>query len=336
MPLLVIIFFYADAVSLSVIINIYEFWIKHKKPKKHILRMASKGTKVLIYKIFAFYIIITEIFFYLYLYVSGYHEFYFTLGVRIIPLIISYASSIKLQNEFSKQINLHINRVTQLINSPVLIYLIKSDAESLKDKTTFIINTELAKSKNYLSDLKMQFLKSKFEENISNFEVETFDFNIIASDPYIGKLKNIEDRTAFLILLFRLVTIDDKYTKNEDEVLRHVGRHLQLNKRWFERYKNRYVKSEEDFTKEYTHYQQYFNNVVNTSNEEKLKQAFDILGLPVSASEPEIKNAYRSLVKQNHPDKVAYLGEAYVEKANAVFVKIQQAYDYISREKNLR
>jgi len=61
--------------------------------------------------------------------------------------------------------------------------------------------------------------------------------------------------------------------------------------------------------------------------------AYKILGVSPNASIDEIKKAYRKLAKENHPDKFAHLGEEVKRNAEEKFVKIQEAYEKIKKEK---
>lgn len=67
---------------------------------------------------------------------------------------------------------------------------------------------------------------------------------------------------------------------------------------------------------------------------ENLENAYQILEIPKTASEQEIKNAYRKLVKKHHPDKLRHLGEAHLKGAKEKFVKIQEAYEYIKKKRS--
>ncbi|WP_035236886.1 DnaJ domain-containing protein [Desulfobacter vibrioformis] len=65
------------------------------------------------------------------------------------------------------------------------------------------------------------------------------------------------------------------------------------------------------------------NSFANTST---VKSPYEILGVDKSASWPKIQNAYKSKIKQYHPDKLSHLGEEFSNLANEKFLEIQQAY----------
>jgi len=56
-----------------------------------------------------------------------------------------------------------------------------------------------------------------------------------------------------------------------------------------------------------------------------------ILGIQHSASEQEIKSAYKRLAAQYHPDKVQHLGKEFQELAHKKFVAIQKAHDMLMK-----
>ncbi|MCC5901804.1 MAG: co-chaperone DjlA [Halomonas sp.] len=67
------------------------------------------------------------------------------------------------------------------------------------------------------------------------------------------------------------------------------------------------------------------------SSEEALKDAYRVLGVSEDASDAEIKKAYRRLMSQNHPDKLAGKGlpESMREVAQARTSEIGNAYERI-------
>ena len=73
------------------------------------------------------------------------------------------------------------------------------------------------------------------------------------------------------------------------------------------------------------------------SSASDLKQAYQILGVEPSASDSDIKRAYRKLMSQHHPDKLVAKGlpEEMMEVAKQKAQEIQGAYDLVKeRRKN--
>lgn len=64
-----------------------------------------------------------------------------------------------------------------------------------------------------------------------------------------------------------------------------------------------------------------------------LDSAYKILEIEESASEEEIKKAYKAMAIKHHPDKVAMLGLDVQKAAEEKFKKISQAYDIIKKER---
>lgn len=60
---------------------------------------------------------------------------------------------------------------------------------------------------------------------------------------------------------------------------------------------------------------------------------YEVLGVGMDASAEEIKAAYRRLMVENHPDRVANLGPELVKIAEEKFKAIQEAYEEIRRER---
>jgi len=58
---------------------------------------------------------------------------------------------------------------------------------------------------------------------------------------------------------------------------------------------------------------------------------YTILEVDPSATQDEIKKAYRKLASQFHPDRVAHLGGEHVELAHLKFLEVQEAYRELSR-----
>ena len=68
---------------------------------------------------------------------------------------------------------------------------------------------------------------------------------------------------------------------------------------------------------------------------DQVKRYSDVLGVSVDASSQEIKSAYRKIVKEFHPDKVASKGmpPEYVEYATKKVKEANEAYEYLMKHK---
>lgn len=61
--------------------------------------------------------------------------------------------------------------------------------------------------------------------------------------------------------------------------------------------------------------------------------AYKILEIDRTATESEIKKAYRNMAKKYHPDKLQHMDEAYRKGAEDKFRKVQEAYEQLQKER---
>jgi DnaJ like chaperone protein len=65
------------------------------------------------------------------------------------------------------------------------------------------------------------------------------------------------------------------------------------------------------------------------------KQYYKILELETTATDNEVKKAYRKMAMKHHPDKLNDLNEAQQKMGTEKFLKIQEAYEAIKKERGL-
>lgn len=66
-----------------------------------------------------------------------------------------------------------------------------------------------------------------------------------------------------------------------------------------------------------------------------LESAYAVLGITASATDEEIKKAYRKMARENHPDKVGYMGEDIRKSAEEKFMAINNAYERVKKQRNI-
>ncbi|MBK7628267.1 MAG: TerB family tellurite resistance protein [Bacteroidales bacterium] len=63
--------------------------------------------------------------------------------------------------------------------------------------------------------------------------------------------------------------------------------------------------------------------------------SYKILEIAPSATNDEVKKAYRRMAMKYHPDKVSHLGDDFRKTADEKFKKVNEAYEKIKKERNL-
>ena len=63
--------------------------------------------------------------------------------------------------------------------------------------------------------------------------------------------------------------------------------------------------------------------------------SYKILEIEPSATDDEVKKAYRRMAMKYHPDKVGHLGEEFRKSADEKFKKVNEAYEKIKKERNM-
>jgi DnaJ like chaperone protein len=62
---------------------------------------------------------------------------------------------------------------------------------------------------------------------------------------------------------------------------------------------------------------------------------YHVLGIEPTATDEEVKKAYRQMAIRYHPDKVAQMGEEYVKGAKEKFQMLQDAYENIKKSRGM-
>lgn len=124
---------------------------------------------------------------------------------------------------------------------------------------------------------------------------------------YLAARTQYAARLQITHFLFSIANADNHVSQGEARKIQEIASYLRITVKDFESIKAMFFKS--------------------TDN------AYKILEVEKSATDAEIKKAFRSMAKKYHPDKLQHMDEAYRKGAEQKFHKVQEAYEQIQKER---
>ena len=126
---------------------------------------------------------------------------------------------------------------------------------------------------------------------------------------YLNSRTRYEVRLQILHFLFGIAQADGQIIPPEVNVLSQIAGYFRINRSDFESIKAMFVK--------------------------KADSAYKILEVEKSATNDQVKKAFRTMAKKYHPDKLMDMDEAYRKGAEEKFRNVQEAYETIQKERGM-
>tara|TARA_Y200000002_G_scaffold375781_1_gene378652 strand:- start:2740 stop:3507 length:768 start_codon:yes stop_codon:yes gene_type:complete len=214
---------------------------------------------------------------------------------------INFSSS---RSNYSYDANYYSQRLSQNDFATALLILsaavMKADGKILKSELDYV----------------KQFFKQQFSSHLSSKYISDFkdilkkDFVLSDVCSTINGSMPIRQRSLLIQYLFGIAQADGLVSDSEMKVIQRISSYFRISSIEFEQIKSLFYKDVSSYYK--------------------------VLGIDESASNDEVKKAYRKMAIKHHPDKFSQLGEEQQKAAKNKFQKIQEAYEHIKKERSIK
>jgi DnaJ like chaperone protein len=179
--------------------------------------------------------------------------------------------------------------------------------------TSIVIKADGKVTQNELDYVRQYFVGTYGKERanaifkIFNEVVKKREINAPRICAYLNARTRYESRLQILHFLFGIANADGGISQPELSAIEQISGYLQLSQNDFISIKAMFVKDRDN--------------------------AYKILEIDKSATDGEVKRAYREMAKRYHPDKLMDMDEAYRKGAQEKFNAVQDAYDTVRKER---
>ncbi len=178
--------------------------------------------------------------------------------------------------------------------------IMKADGKILKTELDFVKKAYVKFFGEQQAKEMIRILRDVLQKEINLYEVS----------EQIKHHMNYESRLQVLHFLYGVAQSDGQITTDESNLISQIAHLIGLSPADTVSIKNMYI--------------------------EETDSAYKILEVDRTASDAEIKKAYKKLAIKYHPDKVSYLGEQAQKQAEEKFKKLNEAYEAIKKERNIK
>lgn len=165
-------------------------------------------------------------------------------------------------------------------------------------------------------DYVKQFFTNNFGEEKTNQlmlvlrELLKKDINIQDVSVQISRYMDYSSRLQLLHFLFGIAQSDGHIDSSETSMIQDIAGFLRLSRADFQSVKAMFVKNTES--------------------------SYQILEVSPSATDEELKKAYKKMAIKYHPDKVSHLGNDIMQAAEDKFQELNSAYEEIKKQRGIK
>ncbi len=185
--------------------------------------------------------------------------------------------------------------------------------------TLLVLSAAVMKADGNVKRSELDYVKRFFLQNFGQDRAESYikmlreilekDYNLYEVSQQVGRYMDYSSRLQLLHYLFGIANADGAISQEELGVVNTISDYMGITSSDFLSVKAMFIKETDS--------------------------AYKILGIDASASDEEVKRAYREMAKKNHPDLVSNLGEEVRQAAEKKFQEINAAYEAIKKQRGL-
>lgn len=188
--------------------------------------------------------------------------------------------------------------------------------------TLLVLSAAVMKADGTVKKTELDYVKRFFLHNFGQERAERSikmlkdildqDYNLYEVSAQVGHYMEYSARLQLLHYLFGIAAADGFVSDQETDVIHTISSGMGIVDADFYSIKAMFVKEDSPSQNAYT-----------------------ILGVDPSASDEEVKKAYREMAKKNHPDLVSNLGDEVRKSAEKKFQEINAAYETIKKQRGM-
>ena len=185
--------------------------------------------------------------------------------------------------------------------------------------TLLVLSAAVMKADGNVKRSELDYVKRFFFQNFGQDRAESYikmlreilekDYNLYEVSQQVGRYMDYSSRLQLLHYLFGIANADGLISQEELSVINTISDYMDITNSDFQSVKAMFIKETDS--------------------------AYKILGIDASASDEEVKRAYREMAKKNHPDLVSNLGEEVRQAAEKKFQEVNAAYEAIKKQRGI-
>ena len=185
--------------------------------------------------------------------------------------------------------------------------------------TLLVLSAAVMKADGNVKRSELDYVKRFFLQNFGQERAESYikmlreilekEYNLYEVSQQVGRYMDYSSRLQLLHYLFGIADADGRVSSEELAVINTISDYMGITNSDFQSVKAMFIKEADS--------------------------AYKILGIDSSATDEEVKKAYREMAKKNHPDLVSNLGEEVRQAAEKKFQEVNAAYEAIKKQRGI-